>query len=69
MPASLHCSGGGTGFRILAATKQRNVHNLFWNNSNNVLLPTLSNSGKYQPKIIRPCDWPFETKVIIVCDQ
>ena len=26
-------------------------------------------AGKYQPKMIRPCDWPFETKVIIVCDS
>ena len=22
--------------------------------------------GKYRPKMIRPCDWTFETKVIIV---
>ena len=21
--------------------------------------------GKYQPKMIRPCDWPFETKTIM----
>ena len=26
-------------------------------------------AGKYQPKMIRPCDWTFETKVIIVCDS
>ena len=25
--------------------------------------------GKYQPKIISLCDWPFETKVIIVFDS
>ena len=25
--------------------------------------------GKYQPKIIRLCDWPFETKVFIVFDS
>ena len=25
--------------------------------------------GKYQSKIIRPCDWNFETKVIIVYDS
>ena len=29
----------------------------------------LATSGKYQPKIIRPCDLTFETKVVIVYDS
>ena len=24
---------------------------------------------KYQPKIIKLCDWPYETKLVIVCDS
>ena len=25
--------------------------------------------GKYEPKMIRLCVWPFETKVVIFCDS
>ena len=24
---------------------------------------------KYQPKIIKLCDWPYETKLVNVCDS
>ena len=37
--------------------------------SENQLLCSTHSWGKYLPKMIRPCDWIFETKVIIVCDS
>ena len=33
------------------------------------LAQTTTKVGKYQPKMIRPCDWTFQTKVIIVYDS
>ena len=43
------------------------------NNNNNMNISVINQCsnlrGKYQPKMIRPCDWTFETKVIIVCDS
>lgn len=29
----------------------------------------MENRGKYQRKMTKLCDWPFETKVKIVCDS
>ena len=44
-------------------------NNKKWKNIAMIKKHTYPHTGKYQPKMIKLCDWSFETKVIIVFDS